>query len=182
MVLLGELMAKLRDYKPKGLEGWEYRNDSGLYSSPITIVENTWTKVTCDGASSSSKTQFNPAGVTRVWDTGASRLKFDQVPIQCNIALRVKVKVTPVANNAVLGVRVNFTALLADLSTIDYTFQQEAQDHILHDGAGILYNKTFVFPLYVGDASAQRGYGELEVKCTNAASITDCSILIVMAG
>lgn len=178
----GELMAKLRDHKPRGLEGWEYRNDNALVSSPITLVEDTWTKITCNGGSSSSKTSFNPAGVTRLWDTSTSRLRLDQLPTSCNIMLRVKIKATPVANNAVLGLRLNYTALESDESTVDYTFQQEAPNHILHDGAGILYNKTFAFPLYVGDASSQRGYGEIEVNCTNAASITDSSILIIVAG
>ena len=119
-------MAKLRDHKPRGLEGWEYRNDNALYGSPITIVEDTWTKVTCNGGSSSSKTAFNPAGVTRLWDTGASRLKLDQLPLSCNISMRVKIKATPVANNAVLGLRLYYTALEADNTTTDYVFSQEA--------------------------------------------------------
>lgn len=178
----GELMAKLRDHKPRGLEGWEYRNDNALYGSPISLVEDTWTKVTCNGGSSSSKTTFCPAGVTRMWDTGASRLKLDQLPFSCNITMRVKIKATPVANNAVLGLRLYYTALEADNTTTDYVFSQEAPNHILHDGAGILYNKTFTFPLYVGDASTQRGYGEIQVNCTNAASVTDCSVLIIVAG
>tara|TARA_B100000809_G_scaffold147888_1_gene145375 strand:- start:2444 stop:2971 length:528 start_codon:yes stop_codon:yes gene_type:complete len=175
-------MAKLRDFKPKGLEGWEYRNDNALVGSPITVVADTWTKVTCNGGSSSSKTAFNPAGVTRVWDTGASRLRLDQIPTSCNINMRIKIKATPVSNNAVLGVRLYYTALEVDNSTIDYAFSQEAANHILHDGAGVLYNKTFAFPLYVGDASTQRGYGEIQVNCSSAASITDCSVLIIIAG
>lgn len=175
-------MAKLRDHKPRGLDGWEYRNDNALYSAPIAIVADTWTKVTCNGGSSSSKTAFNPAGVTRVWDTGTGRLRLDQLPLSCNINMRIKIKATPVSNNSVIGIRLQYTALEADLSTVDYTFTQEAANHILHDGAGVLYNKTFSFPLYVGDISTQRGYGEIEVNCSSAASITDCSVLVIIAG
>ena len=58
-----------------------------------------------------------------------------------------------------------------------YTFTQVVAAQELADGAGEEQERTFVFPIYVGDASAQRGFGEFEILATSEMVVTDTSIL-----
>ena len=47
----------------------------------------------------------------------------------------------------------------------------------LADGAGVEQERTFVFPIYVGDANSQRGFGEFEILGTADMVVNDTSIL-----
>ena len=58
-----------------------------------------------------------------------------------------------------------------------YNFQQTVAAQELGDGAGVETERTFVFPVYVGDAHSQRGYGHFEVNATADMIVNDSSIL-----
>ena len=58
-----------------------------------------------------------------------------------------------------------------------YNFKQIVAAQELADGAGVEQERTFVFPIYVGDASAQRGFGEFEILGTADMVVNDTSIL-----
>ncbi len=58
-----------------------------------------------------------------------------------------------------------------------YNFQQTVAAQELGDGAGVEQERTFVFPVYVGDAHSQRGYGHFEVNATADMIVNDSSIL-----
>jgi len=58
-----------------------------------------------------------------------------------------------------------------------YNFTQAVAAQELADGAGEEQERTFVFPIYVGDASAQRGFGEFEILGTADMVVNDTSIL-----
>ena len=58
-----------------------------------------------------------------------------------------------------------------------YNFKQIVAAQELADGAGVEQERTFVFPIYVGAASAQRGFGEFEILGTADMVVNDTSIL-----
>ena len=59
-------------------------------------------------------------------------------------------------------------------------FQQTVSAQELSDGAGEEQERTFVFPIYVGDSNAQRGYGEFEVFASSEIVVNDTSILAAL--
>ena len=58
-----------------------------------------------------------------------------------------------------------------------YNFQQTVAAQELADGAGVEQERTFNFPVYVGDSSSQRGYGHFEVFSTADLVVNDSSVL-----
>jgi len=58
-----------------------------------------------------------------------------------------------------------------------FNFQQTVAAQELGDGAGVEQERTFVFPVYVGDASSQRGFGYFEINSTSDLVVNDSSIL-----
>ena len=58
-----------------------------------------------------------------------------------------------------------------------YNFQQTVAAQELADGAGVEQERTFVFPVYVGDSSSQRGFGHFEVHTTSDMIVNDSSVL-----
>ena len=60
-------------------------------------------------------------------------------------------------------------------------FQQTVSAQELTDGGGIEQERTFVFPIYVGDANSQRGYGEFEIFSSAEIIVNDTSILAVLS-
>ena len=58
-----------------------------------------------------------------------------------------------------------------------YNFTQVVAAQELADGAGVEQERTFVFPIYVGDANSQRGFGEFEILGTADMVVNDTSIL-----
>ena len=58
-----------------------------------------------------------------------------------------------------------------------FNFQQTVAAQELGDGAGVEQERTFVFPVYVGDTSSQRGFGYFEINSTSDLVVNDSSIL-----
>ena len=171
------------------------------------IEEDTWTKMVCvRGATVDEKpsTIFS----SRIWNDTTNRFSLAEVPTDGVVSFRVNVKVFPETNNALLQGRINFVAvdvagqilnedgddivlesgtpgtsagdkIIGDFFQI-YQFYQVVAAQELADGAGEEHARTFIFPVYVGDASAQRGYGEFELNVTCDFTLQDSSILAVL--
>ena len=58
-----------------------------------------------------------------------------------------------------------------------YNFQQTVAAQELVDGGGVEQERTFIFPVYVGDSSSQRGWGCFEINPTGDMVVSDASIL-----
>ena len=48
------------------------------------------------------------------------------------------------------------------------------------DGAGVEHERTFIFPIYVGNSSAQRGWGQFELNCSCDFTLYDTSVVAVL--
>jgi hypothetical protein len=155
-------------------DGFEYVSDKNLESNPISLVADTWTKVTNDGTSSSTKRNCLPEGVTRIYDVETDRIKLDQLPTQGWLIFRFGVKVIPNVDNVTLKARIAYT--LPD----GFKFYLQAPGALLNDGAGIEYEEQFTLTFYVGDNDSQNGFGELEVRADGTGSITDCAFMTIV--
>tara|TARA_Y100000361_G_scaffold138204_1_gene140209 strand:- start:612 stop:1553 length:942 start_codon:yes stop_codon:yes gene_type:complete len=155
-------------------DGFEYVSDKNLESNPITLVADTWTKVTNDGTSGSTKRQHLPEGVTCIYDTDLQRIRLKELPVNGWLIFRFGVKVIPNVDNMTLKARIKYT--LPD----GYQFYLQAPGALLNDGAGIEYEEQFTLTFYVGDEDSKNGYGELEVRADGTGSITDCAFMTIV--
>tara|TARA_B100000085_G_scaffold218756_1_gene203425 strand:+ start:77 stop:1066 length:990 start_codon:yes stop_codon:yes gene_type:complete len=155
-------------------DGFEYVSDKNLENNPISLPADTWTKVTNDGTSGSTKRQHLPEGVERIYDVDTDRIKLDQLPTNGWLIFRFGVKVIPNVDNVTLKARIAYT--LPD----GYQFYLVAPGALLNDGAGIEYEEQFTLTFYVGDQDSKDGYGELEVRSDGTCSITDCAFMTIV--
>ena len=181
-------------------------NEAGAVNGQ-EIEEDTWTKMVCVRGSTVDE---KPSTIfsSRIWNDTTNRFSLAEVPTDGVVSFRVNVKVSPETNNALLQGRINFVAVdvagqilnedgddivlesgTPDTSAGDkiigdffqaYSFYQVVAAQELADGAGEEHARTFIFPVYVGDASAQRGYGEFELNVTCDFTLQDSSILAVL--
>lgn len=155
-------------------DGFEYVSDKNLENNPIALPADTWTKVTNDGTSGSTKRNCLPEGVTRIYDVDTDRIKLDQLPDDGWLIFRFGVKVLPNVDNVTLKARIAYT--LPD----GFKFYLQAPGALLNDGAGIEYEEQFTLTFYVGDQETKDGYGELEVRADGTCSITDCAFMTIV--
>ena len=181
-------------------------NEAGAVNGQ-EIEEDTWTKMVCVRGSTVDE---KPSTIfsSRIWNDTTNRFSLAEVPTDGVVSFRVNVKVSPETNNALLQGRINFVAVdvagqilnedgddivlesgTPDTSAGDkiigdffqiYQFYQVVAAQELADGAGEEHARTFIFPVYVGDASAQRGFGEFELNVTCDFTLQDSSILAVL--
>ena len=155
-------------------DGFEYVSDKNLENNPIALVADTWTKVTNDGTSGSTKRQHLPEGVTCIYDTDLQRIRLKELPLNGWLIFRFGVKVIPNVDNMTLKARIKYT--LPD----GFQFYLQAPGALLNDGAGIEYEEQFTLTFYVGDEDSKNGYGELEVRADGTGSITDCAFMTIV--
>ena len=157
-------------------DGWEYISDKALEVTPISLVADTWTQITNDGSSSSTKRQWLPkdSGISRIYDISDNKIKLTQVPQDGHVIFRLGVKYIPNVNNTTVKTRIAWT------TKSGFTFYLESADALLNDGAGIEYEKQFVLPFYVGDENSQQGSGIIETRADATASVIDTAFFTIV--
>ncbi len=122
-------------------DGWEYVSDKNLESNPISLVADTWTQLTNDGTSSSTRRDELPAveGVFRIYDTSTNTLDVTQCQNKGWLIFRFGVKVVPSVNNTTLKLRILWTQ--DPQAAGSYTFDLQSPGALLNDGAGVEYEK-----------------------------------------
>jgi len=157
-------------------DGWEYVSDKALETTPINLAADTWTQLTNDGTSGSSKRQWLPrdSGVDCVYDAATNKILLKQLPLDGHLIFRLGVKFIPNVNNTTVKTRIAWTTLSG------FTFYLESADALLNDGAGVEYEKQFVLPFYVGDEDSQKGSGIVQVRADATCSVTDCAFFTII--
>ena len=179
--------------------------DGAVYG--LEIEEDTWTVMPCTGAvgpTPGSEDNMLPSSFSsRIWDRSSNRFSFAEVPVDGVILFRVQAWVYPETNNALITGRIRFVAIrdgtehvlnedgdrivLEDDSgniTDDffqaYSFFQTVSAQEMADGAGEEHERTFIFPIYVGNSHAQRGFGQFELNCSCDFTLNDSSVVAVL--
>ena len=152
--------------------------DGAVYG--LEIEENTWTVMPCTGAvgaTPGSEDNNLPSNFeSRIWDRSSNRFSFAELPIDAVILFRVQTWLYPETNNALITGRIRFVAvrdgtdhvlnedgdrivLEDDTGNITgdffqaYSFFQTVSAQEMADGAGVEHERTFIFPIYVGNSS-----------------------------
>ena len=173
----------------------------------LEVEENTWTVMPCTGAvgpTPGSEDNNLPSNFeNRIWDRSSNRFSFAELQTDAVILFRVQTWLYPETNNALIKARIRFVAIrdgtehvlnedgdrivLEDDSgniTGDYfqaySFFQTVAGQEMNDGAGNEHERTFIFPIYVGNAHAQRGFGEFELNCSCDFTLNDSSVVAVL--
>ena len=189
--------------------GYEYTGDKILYLieneagsvNGLEIEENEWTQMP---ATRGSSDDFLPSSFSnRIWDDSINKFSFSEVPVDGVILFRIQIWVYPETNNALIKSRIRFVAvgdgtdhilnedgdrivLEDDTGNITgdyiqaYTFFQTVAAQEMADGAGVEHERTFIFPIYVGNSSAQRGWGQFELNCSCDFTLYDTSVVAVL--
>ena len=173
----------------------------------LEIEEDTWTVMPCTGAvgatPGSEDNNLPTSFSNRIWDRSSNRFSFAEIPTDGVVLFRVNVDVYPETNNALLTGRIRFVAvndgtehvlnedgdrivLEDDSGNItgdffqSYSFFQTVAAQEMANGAGALHERTFIFPVYVGNTNAQRGFGQFELNCSCDFTLNDSSVLAVL--
>ena len=173
----------------------------------LEIEEDTWTEMPCTGAvgatPGSEDNNLPTSFSNRIWDRSTNRFSFAELPIDAVVLFRVQVWVYPETNNALLKGRIRFVAvndgtehvlnedgdrivLEDDTGNITgdyfqaYSFFQTVAAQEMNDGAGEEHERTFIFPIYVGNSSSQRGWGRFELNSTCDFTLNDSSVVAVL--
>ena len=173
----------------------------------LEIEENTWTVMPCTGAvgaTPGSEDNNLPSNFeSRIWDRSSNRFSFAELPIDAVILFRVQTWLYPETNNALITGRIRFVAvrdgtdhvlnedgdrivLEDDTGNITgdffqaYSFFQTVSAQEMADGAGVEHERTFIFPIYVGNSHAQRGFGQFELNCSCDFTLNDSSVVAVL--
>jgi hypothetical protein len=189
--------------------GYEYTGDSALQliendstlGNGLVIGEAEWTKITCTRGTVNDNL---PTSFTkRIWDDTVNRFQFSELPIDAAVIFRLKIRVYPETNNALVSARINFygvndgtenilnedgdrivledgTGNITGDYFILYNFQQTVSNQELADGAGTLHERTYLFPIYVGNSPGQRGFGEFELYSSCETVLYDTAILAIL--
>jgi len=175
-------------------------NDAGAVNG-LEIEENTWTVMPC--VRGNADNQLPSTFTSRIWDDSTNRFSFAEIPIDGVVLFRVNVDVYPETNNALLTGRIRFVAvndgtehvlnedgdrivLEDDSGNItgdffqSYSFFQTVAAQEMANGAGALHERTFIFPVYVGNTNAQRGFGQFELNCSCDFTLNDSSVVGVL--
>ena len=181
-------------------------NEAGTVNG-LEVEENTWTVMPCTGAvgaTPGSEDNYLPSNfVNRIWNRSSNRFSFAELATDAVILFRVQTWLYPETNNALLAARIRFVAvgdgedhvlnedgdrivLEDDTGNItgdffqSYSFFQTVSAQEMADGAGVEHERTFIFPIYVGNAHAQRGYGQFELNCSCDFTLNDSSVVAVL--
>ena len=145
----------------------DYSNTLG----PFQALANVWTTVGNNGLGAQTNKAYTVDGVLETMDA-AGRLDFQYLSIGDGLIVRTDLVVASTVNGAHFDIRWN-------LGTAS-PYSLENSVGVVHRGAGVAHEFVFLSYLYVGDANTADGFGELQVKCTDAATITNNGSAIQM--
>ena len=115
------------------LKGFASYNDEATETTPITVVADTWTDITCDGTGSGTNVQHLPVTVNRLWDVVTNEIKLDELANSNFVTVRLQFKAVPVVNDVVISVRVDWT------TQSGANFQITKRIGQLNEGSGVEY-------------------------------------------
>jgi len=189
--------------------GYEYTGDKTLYLieneegavNGLEIEENTWTAMPC--VRGSSDDNLPSSFSNRIWNDSINRFSFAEIPTDGVVLFRVQTWLYPETNNALITCRIRFVAVNDGLENVlnedgdrivleddsgnitgdyfeAYSFFQTVSAQEMNDGAGVEHERTFIFPVYVGNANAQRGWGQFELNSSCDFTLYDTSVVAVL--
>lgn len=154
------------------LQGYAVYNDSATETTKIVALADTWTKLTCDGLKGGTNVDHLPDNVTRLWDTTNNKVVLNELDNANYVIVRLQLKVVPAVNESVISLRVNWT------TQSNFQFDLVKRVGQLNEGAGIEYEISDQFVVYIGDDDSRAGSGDIEIKCEGEVSVEVDTVFI----
>lgn len=167
---------------PARLTNTGFQDFNAVNSYPVTVLADTWTTVTNDGAGGFSQDTYGPYDPLDggqkfgdLVDTTTGALDFTSLALGQKILIRSDFRFTPTVNNTY----VQFRYQLGTGADIYYLTTQVG---LLSAGAGIEYPVQSTNYIYMGDTNTRNNPIVLQVNCTNDTTFTNLgSVIEVMA-
>ena len=142
-------------------------NDGATAGTPITLVANTWTDITNDGAGSFGNSSYKPSGVTDLLDTATGYFDLTELAFGTVVFIRNDFTVTPTLANQILEMRYS-------LGTGGSAYTLEKLIGRLDTGGGTPVPLALSADmLYVGDANTRDNPVKLQVRLTGAGTVVN---------
>jgi len=138
----------------QGQIGFADYNDTATTGTPISVSATTWTKLTNNGAGTSTLKKL-PAGVTDLWDTGTNQLDLSELPLYSMLDSRVDIVVTTSGANQTVQLRLR----LAIGDAIEFTLP--AGEHLFKTAGA--HTVVAPIPFYLGSAPVRTNPGEFQI-------------------
>lgn len=156
---------------PVDAHGFVDYNDTSTSSTPVTLVDNTWTAIPNDGLGAFSNNRL-PSGVTSLLDDSTGAILVNELPIGSSIIVRMDYTVTPVSNNSALDFRYTLGAG-AGAYTLETTVSR------LDEGSGIPYRQALVTHyIYIGDDNTKDNPIQPQVKLSGGGTLVNAGMVI----
>lgn len=154
-----------------GHQGFADYNDAATALAPISVVADTWTRLTNDKQGAYTNIAYMPSGVDRFFNEDG--IDVSDLSLGDSIVIRYDFTVTPAINGAFLEFR-----LLLGAGAGEYPLQRPVGT--LSNGAGYAYPVTGEILVYMGDLNTRDNPIYLEVKCSESATIVNAGLAIVI--
>lgn len=147
-------------------------NDTATASTPITLVANTWTTLTNNGAGAFTNTSYLPEGVTNLMDTSTGQFDFSELALGDYVIIRNDYTVTPSTNNSLLELRYQ-------LGTGGGAYTLQKTVGRLDSGSGIGYRFALTPDfIYMGDANTRDNPATLQIRLSTSGTVVNAGSAI----
>lgn len=142
-------------------------NDTTTSVTPITLVANTWTTITNDGAGSFTNLAYLPSDTTGLMDTSDGSFDFSELTLGDNVLIRNDYEVTPNVNNALLEIRY-------ELGTGSGVYTLPTVLGRLDDGSGKPYRKALKPDMiYMGDTNTRDNKIAVQLRLSSNGTVVN---------
>jgi len=152
--------------------GFTDYNDLATSITPITLLADTWTRITNDGAGAFTNLQYPPDDVLPLMNTDTGAITPYKLPLGSDLKIRPDFTITPNSNNASLKFRYS-------LGSGPGAYTLERSLGRLDEGAGIPYRQSLDMNyIYMGDANTRDNDIFLEVNLSTGGSLVNAGVAI----
>ena len=146
-------------------------NDTATATTPITLLQDTWTTLTNDGLGTSTNTSQLPSDLTSMLAPSGG-IDISMLKVGSDIMIRPDFTVTPTSNNSALYIRLSLGAG-ANAYTLESSLGR------LDLGAGIPYREALhAIYAYAGDDNTTNNPIDIQIKLSGGGTVVNSGMAI----
>lgn len=147
-------------------------NDSTTSTTPITLIADTWTTITNDGAGAFTNKNYKPFNTTELMDVSTGAFDFTELELGDTVYIRNDFTITPSINNPKVEFRYS-------LGTGAGVYTLESSLISLTSGSGIQYrNSLRADKIYIGDDNTKDNPVLLQIKINADATLVNAGTVL----
>jgi hypothetical protein len=161
----GKLVLRIPELDAMGVStGFFDYNDSATAITPISVLANTWTKLTNNGLGAFTNKTYKPTGVAEVWNTTTNRFEWGELLLGDAVDIRADIEViTSVPNQTVSLAIFNATGTGGE-------YEIDLMPETTYKTTGIQKIITYM-GIYMGDNNTLNNPSEIRIRSDAACSV-----------